>query len=96
MSLIFVALGAILLWFLIAPFLKPAPALSPQDYDPRVTCAICDRLREPHEVLERELGAGRYQLICGECIAALVRDYTARHGALPAPPPVSPDAASGS
>jgi len=93
MSLIIVALGAILLWFLIAPFLKPAPALSPQDFDPRVTCAICDQLRGPHEVLERELGSGRYQLICGECIAMLVRDYTAAHGVLPQPPPVRSDSA---
>ena len=91
MSLLFVALGAILLWFIIAPFLKPAPAMSPKDFDPRVTCAICDRLCNPDQIVEREMGSGRFQMICGECIAALVRDYTERCGALPEPPSEEPD-----
>jgi hypothetical protein len=79
MSLIFVALGAILLWFLIAPFLTPAPSQSPQDFDPRVTCAICGELREPDDVVERELHAGRFGHICGACIRDLARDHAAVH-----------------
>jgi len=86
MSLIFVALGAILLWFLIAPFLKSSPAQSPQDFDPRVTCSICGELREPDQVIERELREGRFGHVCGYCIRELVRDYEAANGALPDAP----------
>jgi len=85
-ALIFVALGAILLWFLIAPFLKPSPSAALQDIDPRVTCAICDELREEDAVIEREFGTGRFHYLCGDCIRAMADDYAAAHGSLPRAP----------
>jgi len=90
MALIFVALGAILLWFLIAPFLKPSPTAVPQDVDPRVTCVICDELHEPDAVIEREFGTGRYHYLCGYCIRAMAADYVAAHGSLPDAAAASP------
>lgn len=86
MSLIFVALGAILLWFLIAPFLKPTASQSPHEFDPRVECAICGELRDPEDVVERELHAGRFGFICGKCIQDLVRDHEAAKEGHEAPP----------
>ena len=83
MSLIFVALGAILLWFLIAPFLKPGPAAVTEEADPRVTCSVCDELRDPDQVIEREFGAGRFHYICGACLADMTADFTAQHGTPP-------------
>jgi hypothetical protein len=85
MALILVALGAILLWFIIAPFLKPSPTTSPQEMDPRVTCSVCDELRDPDTVIEREFGAGRYHYICGSCLASMVEEYQSQHGAPPRP-----------
>ena len=86
MALIFVALGAILLWFIIAPFLKPSPVTTPSSFDPRVTCALCDELRPPEEVIEREFGAGRYHYVCGSCLTSMVNEYQAEHGRLPQAP----------
>ena len=83
MSLIFVAIGAVLIWFLIAPFLKPSASTEPHQTDPRVTCALCDELCEPEEVIEREFAAGRYQFICGACLASMNREYRDQHGNLP-------------
>jgi len=83
MALIFVALGAILLWFLLVPFLKPSPTAALQDIDPRVTCAICDELREEDAVIEQEFGTGRIHYLCGYCIRAMADDYVAAHGPLP-------------
>jgi hypothetical protein len=96
MSLILVALGAILIWFLIAPFLKPSPTTEPHEIDPRVTCALCDELCEPDSVIEREFGAGRYQFICGSCLASMNQEYSDQHGSLPpaAPPAALDDATS--
>jgi hypothetical protein len=84
MSLILVAIGAVLIWFLIAPFLKPSASTDPQEMDPRVTCALCDELCEPDKVIEREFGAGRYQFICGACLTSMNQEYRDQHGALPA------------
>jgi hypothetical protein len=88
-ALILVAVGAILVWFLIAPFLKPSPVTTPADFDPRVTCTLCDELRDPADVIEREFGAGRYQFICAGCLASMVQDFQTQHGRMPeasAPP----------
>lgn len=90
MALLLVAVGAILVWFVIAPFLKPNPASSPGDLDPRVTCALCDELRDPGEVIEREFGAGRYHFLCGACLASLVQDFRSQHGRMPESPPSPP------
>lgn len=89
MALLLVALGAILLWFIIAPFLKPSPTMSPREADPRVSCSVCDELREPDFVIEREFGAGRYHYICGSCLAAMVDEFKSEHGR---PPQRLPDA----
>jgi hypothetical protein len=91
MALILVALGAILLWFLIAPFLKPAPSASPKEVDPRVNCAMCGELCEPQDVIERELGEGRFHNICGQCIADMADDFARTHGVLPSPRPRTAD-----
>lgn len=91
MALILVALGAILLWFLIAPFLKPAPSASPKEVDPRVKCAMCSDLYEPQDVIERELGEGRFHHICGQCIADMAEDFARQHGVLPPPRPRTRD-----
>jgi hypothetical protein len=88
-SLIFVAIGAILIWFLIAPFLKPSPTTEPQEIDPRVTCALCDLLCDPDEVIEREFGAGRYQFICGTCLVSMSQEYQDQHGSLPTAAPAT-------
>lgn len=91
MALLLVAVGAILLWFLIAPFLKPSPVTSPQDFDPRVTCALCDELRDPADVIEREFAAGRFHYICGACLTSMNQDYQSQHGHLPEHPHSTPD-----
>ena len=81
MALLLVAFGAIIIWFILAPFLKPSPATEPQEVDPRVTCALCDELRELEDVIEREFGAGRYQFICRYCLTSMVDEFEAAHGA---------------
>lgn len=83
MALLLVALGAIVLWFIIAPFLKPSPTASPQEFDPRVTCSVCDELRDPDDVIEREFGAGRFHYICGGCLASMTQDFQLEHGRAP-------------
>jgi hypothetical protein len=83
MALLLVAFGAILLWFIIAPFLKPSPTSSPQEFDPRVTCSVCDELRDPDLVIEREFGAGRFHYICGSCLASMTQDFESKHGRPP-------------
>lgn len=86
MALLLVALGAVLLWFIIAPFLKPSPTSSPQEMDPRVTCSVCDELRDPDNVIEREFRAGRFHFICGACLAEMVQDFKEAHGRAPDAP----------
>ena len=87
--LILVAVGAILLWFIIAPFLKPSPVTSPRELDPRVTCAVCDELRDPDQVIEREFGAGRYQFICKDCVANMAQEIRSRQGKPPGTRPAA-------
>jgi len=79
MALLLVAFGAILLWFIIAPFLKPSPTSSPQEFD----CSVCDELRDPDLVIEREFGAGRFHYICGSCLASMTQDFESKHGRPP-------------
>ena len=88
MALLFVAFGAIILWFLIAPFLKPVPSSQPHEVDPRVTCILCDELREPEEVLDKEFKQGRYQYICGSCIVGLTKEFEQVHGRPPTAEPL--------
>ena len=45
-----------------------------------MTCTLCDELCEPGEVIEREFGAGRYQFICGACLASMNQEYRDQHG----------------
>jgi hypothetical protein len=85
-ALLLVACGALLIWFILAPFLKPTAASSPQELDPRVTCVLCDELRDPDLVIEREFGAGRYHYICGPCLASMVQEYQSQHGTEPGAP----------
>ena len=83
MALLLVAVAAILVWFILAPFLKPSPTASPREVDPRVTCSVCDELRDPDFVIEREFRAGRFHFICGDCLASMVQDFERAHGRPP-------------
>ena len=83
MALLLVAFGAILLWFIIAPFLKPSTTATPAEFDPRVTCSVCDELRDQDFVIEREFGAGRFHYICGSCLASMTKDFESKHGRSP-------------
>lgn len=89
MPLLFVALGSIILWFLIAPFLKPVPGLQPEEVDPRVTCVLCDELKQPEDVLDKEFKQGRYHFICGSCIVELAHEFEEAHGRPPRAEPIS-------
>lgn len=88
MALLFVALGSIILWFLIAPFLKPVPGSQPQEIDPRVTCVLCDELKQPEDTLDKEFKQGRYYIICGSCIVELAREFEQTHGRPPRAEPL--------